>query len=113
MEKYKKILLIACVVLTFMVFFAPQVEASGASNVSAAIESTWKDAAKQIKEVTNKVVFPVIDAVLAILLFVKLATSYFEYKKHGQFEFTGVAILFFGLIFALTAPLYIWNIIGI
>ncbi|WP_418441924.1 DUF3852 family protein [Anaerotignum lactatifermentans] len=35
------------------------------------------------------------------------------HKKHGEFDFAPVAILFFGLVFALTAPLYIWDIIGI
>ena len=77
------------------------------------IEQTWQTAATQIKDVVNNVVFPVVDCVLAVLLFVKLAMSYFEYKKHGEFEFTPAAILFFGLVFALTAPLYIWDIIGI
>ncbi len=40
-----------------------------------------------------------------------LGTSYFEYRKHGQFEFTAPAILFACLIFTLTAPLYIWSIL--
>lgn len=84
-----------------------------AGNVSTAIQETWTSASSQIKDVTNNVIFPIIDCILAILLFVKLAMSYFEYKKHGEFEFTGAAILFFGLLFAMTAPLYIWNIIGL
>lgn len=87
--------------------------ATDAGNVSSAIQETWTSASSQIKEVTNSVIFPIIDCVLAILLFVKLAMSYFEYKKHGEFEFTGAAILFFGLLFAMTAPLYIWGIIGL
>lgn len=110
MKKHKKTLIAVCIIMIFALVFTLAVQAA---SVSAAIESTWKDAAGQIKDVTNKVVFPIIDAVLAILLFVKLATSYFEYKKHGQFEFTAAAILFFGLIFSLTAPLYIWSIVGI
>lgn len=36
----------------------------------------------------------VIDMILAILLFVKIATAYMDYRKHGQFEFTAPAILF-------------------
>ncbi|MFI3174752.1 MAG: DUF3852 domain-containing protein, partial [Bacillota bacterium] len=80
--------------------------------VSAAIEATWDSALSQIKEVTNNVIFPVITCILAILLFVKLSVSYFEYKKHGEFDFMPIAVLFFGLIFALTAPLYVWNILG-
>lgn len=66
----------------------------------------------EIKTVVNNVVFPVVDMVLAILFFVKVGTAYFDYKKHGQFEFTASAILFACLIFTLTAPLYIWGIVG-
>lgn len=49
--------------------------------------------------------------ILAILFFVKLGTAYFDYRKHGQFEFAAPAILFACLIFTLTAPLYIWTIL--
>ena len=34
-------------------------------------------------------------------------------RKSGQFEWTAPAILFACLVFTLTAPLYIWQIIGI
>lgn len=82
-----------------------------AGNVAGAIEKTWTTAQAQIKEVVNKVVFPVLDMILAILFFVKLGTAYFDYRKHGQFEFTAPAILFACLIFTMTAPLYIWTIL--
>lgn len=49
--------------------------------------------------------------ILAVLLFVKIATAYMDYRKHGQFEFTAPAILFACLLFSLTAPSYIWNIL--
>lgn len=84
---------------------------NGAGNVSKAIEDTWKDAKGQVKTVVNNVVFPVVDLILAVLFFVKLGTAYFDYRKHGQFEFTAPAILFACLIFTLTAPLYIWSIL--
>ena len=45
--------------------------------------------------------------------FAKLGTAYFDYRKSGQFEWTAPAILFACLVFTLTAPLYIWQIIGI
>ena len=61
-------------------------------------------------DVRNRV-FPVVDMILAILFFVKVATTYMEYRKHGQFDFTAPAILFACLIFSLTAPLYIWTIV--
>lgn len=60
-----------------------------------------------------KDIFPVIDLILAVLFFVKVATAYLDYRKHGQFEWTAPAILLGTLIFALTCPLYIWNILGI
>lgn len=82
-------------------------------DVAGAIESTWKTAAEQIKTVVNNVVFPCIDMTLAIFFFVKLGTSYFEFRKHGQFEWAGPAILFVCLVFTLTAPLYVWTIIGV
>ena len=86
--------------------------ADGNGDVAGAVEATWNSAKTQVKNITNKVVFPVIDMILAILFFVKVATSYFDYRKHGQFEFAAPCILFACLIFSLTAPLYIWNIIG-
>ena len=88
-----------------------QVYAAG--DVSGAIESTWNDAKSQIKTIVNNVVFPVLDVVLVILLFVKIGTLYLEYRKHGQFEWTPVAIIFGCLLFTLTAPLYIWNVVGL
>lgn len=112
--RWKRVFFIVVVTMTAIMVFAPPAWAApNSGQVSSAIESTWKTAAGQIKTVTNNVIFPVVDCVLAILLFVKLAMCYFDYKKHGEFDFAPVAILFFGLVFAITAPSYIWNILGI
>lgn len=108
-EKYLKILLCAAILAVLVSVLT--VTAFAAGDVAGAIESTWNSAQSQIKTVVNKVVFPVIDTILAILFFVKLGTAYFDYRKHGQFEFTAPAILFACLIFTLTAPLYIWSIL--
>ena len=81
--------------------------------MASAVESTWTTASTQIKTVVDNVVFPVIDMVLAIAFFVKLATAYFDYRKSGQFEWTAPAILFACLVFTLTAPTYIWGIVGL
>ena len=82
-------------------------------DVAGAVEQTWTDASEQIKTVVDNVVFPALSMVLAIAFFAKLAMAYFDYRKHGQFEWTGPAILFVCLIFVLLAPNYIWGIIGI
>ena len=97
------------VMMLLVAFLA--VPAFAAGNVSGAIEGTWTAAQGQIKDIVNNVVFPVIDMILAVLLFVKIATSYMEYRKHGQFDFTAPAILFACLLFSLLAPSYIWSIL--
>lgn len=101
-----------CVLMLFVAFMALPASATAGGNVSGAIEGTWTAAQGQIKDIVNNVVFPVIDMILAVLLFVKIATAYMDYRKHGQFEFTAPAILFACLLFSLTAPSYIWNILG-
>lgn len=108
--KLIKILLGIAVVITIFTISAVTVFAAG--DVSTAIESTWTAAQIQIKNVVNNVVFPAVDMILAILFFVKLATAYMDYRKHGQFEFTAPAILFGCLVFSLTAPLYIWTVLS-
>ena len=113
MKKYGRILCALSIVLTLCVLLGTPALAAGTGDVAGAIESTWSDAADQIKTVVNKVVFPVIDLVLAVFFFSKLSMAYFDYRKHGMFEWTAPAILFACLVFALTAPLYIWTVIGI
>ena len=111
-KKHLRPLLLTLVVMTILC--VPAFAASGGKgNVGAVVESTWKDAAGQIKTVVNNVIFPAIDLILAVFFFAKLAMVYFDYRKHGQFEWTGPAILFACLVFSLTAPLYIWQIVGV
>ena len=109
--KKKTMRFILCFALLAIMISAFSVTAFAAGDVAGAIENTWKAAQSQVKTVVNNVVFPGVDMVLAILFFVKVGTSYFEYRKHGQFEFAAPCILFACLIFTLTAPLYIWSII--
>lgn len=106
----KKILL--CIAVLTVIFSVFTVTAFAAGDVAGAIKGTWTAAQGQIKDVVNNVVFPAVDLILAVLFFVKLGTAYFDYRKHGQFEFTAPAILFACLLFTLTAPLYIWTILS-
>lgn len=103
--------LIGTVVVVCIMALLCSMFAFAAGDVAGAIEGTWNSAQGQIKTVVNNVVFPVLDMILAILFFIKLGTAYFDYRKHGQFEFAAPAILFACLLFCLTAPLYIWNIL--
>ncbi len=112
MEKSKKILVVFCLIFVLILMFCITAYASPTGDVAGAIEDTWDDASKQIKRVVNNVVFPAVDLILAVFFFVKLGMAYFDYRKHGQFEWAGPAILFACLVFTLTAPLYIWKILG-
>lgn len=98
-------------VMTFMNFAVMNAHAEG--DVAGAVESTWDQAKGQIKTVTNNVIFPVIDVILAILLFVNIGIMYLEYRKRNQLEWTPIAIIFGCLLFSLTAPMYIWSIVNI
>ena len=107
----KSIFIFLILALLISTMAIPAFATSASGDVSGAIQSTWNAAKGQIQSVVNNVVFPVIDTILVILFFVKLGTSYFEYRKFGRFEFAAPCIIFACLIFTLTAPLYIWNIL--
>ena len=109
--KSKTVRILVSVLLVTLLLGAFSMTAFASGNVAGAVENTWNQAQGQVKQIVNNVVFPVIDMILAILFFVKVGTSYFEYRKHGQFEFTAPAILFACLLFTLTAPLYIWTVL--
>ena len=108
---HKTIRILTAVMMIALLLGAFSMTASASGNVAGAVENTWTAAQGQVKQIVNNVVFPVIDLFLAVLFFVKVGTSYFDYRKHGQFDFTAPAILFACLLFTLTAPLYIWTII--
>lgn len=100
-------------ILVMLTVFSITCCAAGVGDVAGAVEETWTKAQTQIKAIVDRVVFPVLDLVLAVFFFIKIGTVYFDYRKNGQFEWTAPAILFGCLIFTLTCPLYIWKVLGI
>ncbi len=111
--KKKNIAIAVAALLLVMTVFPAFASASGGGNVSGVIRQTWQSANTQIKDVVNNVVFPALSLVLVVAFFVKVATAYFDYRKHGQFEWAPPAILFVCLVFSLLAPQFIWQVIGI
>ena len=101
----KKKLIAAASSVCFAAMMSLTAYASG--DVAGAVTSTWGAAKSQVVSVVNNVVFPVIDVILAV----KITLAYLDYRKHGQLEWTPIAIIFGCLIFSLTCPLYIWSII--
>ena len=112
-NKILKAIIMAIVITVSICALSVCAFAQGGGDVAGTIESTWETASVQIKQVVDNVVFPVIDLVLAVFFFAKLALAYFDYRKSGHFEWTAPAILFACLVFMLTAPMYIWGIIGL
>ena len=106
MKLKKKVIAGVASTVCFAAMMSLTAYASG--DVAGAVTSTWTTAKSQVVSVVNNVVFPVI---LAVLLFVKITLAYLDYRKHGQLEWTPIAIIFGCLIFSLTCPLYIWSII--
>ena len=100
-------------ILVMLTVFSITCCAAGVGDVAGAVEGTWTKAQTQIKAIVDRVVFTVLDLVLAVFFFIKIGTVYFDYRKNGQFEWTAPAILFGCLIFTLTCPLYIWKVLGI
>ena len=108
-----RLTVLAMSILVMLTVFSITCCAAGVGDVAGAVEETWTKAQTQIKAIVDRVVFPVLDLVLAVFFFIKIGTSYFDYRKNGQFEWTAPAILFGCLIFTLTCPLYIWKVLGI
>lgn len=106
----KKKTIIALITIAAMTAFCG-LTAYASGDVAGAVEGTWTTARAQVVSVVDNVIFPVIDVILAVLLFVKIALAYLDYRKHGQLEWTPIAIIFGCLIFTLTAPLHIWSIV--
>ncbi len=109
----KRIFALVIAALLIVMMAVPAFASAGGGNVSGVIKQAWSSANTQIKEVVNNVVFPALSLVLVVAFFVKVATAYFDYRKHGQFEWAPPAILFVCLVFSLLAPQFIWQVIGI
>ena len=109
MTKTNKLLIAVCCCIVICFLMATPVLAEG--DISGVIEQTWASAREQIQTVVNNVVFPALDLVLGVCFFVKVGTAFFDYRKTGHIEFGAPVILFVCLIFTLTAPLYIWQIV--
>ena len=113
MKKFRLTRMLIVALILSVVCCVPAFATGTTGDVASAVQQAWTGASEQIKTVVNNVVFPALDMILAIAFFGKPAMCYFDYRKHGQFEWTGPAILFACLVFTLTAPTYIWSIIGL
>ena len=110
--KMKRILVLAGVtILMTCILCIPAYAAGG--DVAGAIEGTWKTASQQIKTVVNNVVFPAIDLILAVIFLCKAWHSpTLTIVSMASLNGAAPAILFACLVFSLTAPMYVWQVLG-
>jgi FtsH-binding integral membrane protein len=94
-----------------MFFSTPAMAAD--TDVAGAVTSAYNSYVQpQVKSMVNGVVFPLLAIILGIAMVVRLCMSIYAYKHNGnQFEWHMIFGLFCALIVALTAKLWIWNII--
>ena len=92
MNRKKRFAMLFMTLLTLSALTTTAFAAGG--DVSGAIQQTWTAGSGQA-------------------FFVKVGSAYFDYRQRGQFEWAPPAILLVCLIFCLTAPSYIWGIIGL
>ncbi len=112
MKKHKKTLLLIAVIAILVSISA--IPAYATANVSDAVNSAFNSYIKpQIKSVVNIAVFGSVDAVLLVFFVIKLATSVMDYRRNGgQIEWKVPAGLAAGLALSISAPFWMWSVIG-
>ena len=81
-----------------------------AGGVTSAFDTYMKP---QYKKIVNNVVFPIIDAIVAVFFIVKTIFAIVNYRKStgAEFEWHAPALLFCALVIAATGPLWVWGLI--
>ena len=107
------VIFISVILIAFFGIFALSQKGSCAGgDVAGVVTQTYDKTKSQVKTILEKAVFPAISIGLAIALVVKAITSYFDYKKTGQFNWTPLVILFISLIVALMGAGLVWQLAG-
>ncbi|MCH5324291.1 MAG: DUF3852 domain-containing protein [Eubacterium sp.] len=112
MKKINKIIISLGILLTMAVITAISASAANA-DVAGAITNVWNGMGPQIKDIVGGVVFPILDVICGVGLFISIAAALISYHKHKEINWVVPACFFGGLLFCLTAPSYIWTVIGI
>lgn len=115
-NRFMKIATAVLVIMLFCMVSSLTVSATTSAaptDVADVVENVASDALIQVKKIVNNVVFPVIDVILGVAMFVNAGLLYFNYKKGRELNFAPLIMLFAGLLITLTAPLYVWTIVGV
>lgn len=112
----KKLAVMLAIMALLTVFFSVNCLAAPPTTTSPQIADVVEDVADdmlvQVKQIVNNVVFPIIDLILVVALGAKAAMLYYDYRQQRQMNWVPLVLLGVGLVWSLTAPLYIWKLIG-
>lgn len=81
--------------------------------IASVLQQILNDGIKdEVKGVVNNFVFPIIDAVLLVVLIVQIVRTYKDWKEHGEIQYEKPLIVGICLAVSIAAPLFMWSIIG-
>lgn len=81
--------------------------------IASVLQQILNDGIKdEVKGVVNSFVFPIIDAILLVVLIVQIVRTYKDWKEHGEIQYEKPLIVGVCLAISLAAPAFMWSIIG-
>ncbi len=81
--------------------------------IASVLQQILNDGIKdEVKGVVNTFVFPIIDAILLVVLIVQIVRTYKDWKEHGEIQYEKPLIVGVCLAISLAAPAFMWGIIG-
>ena len=66
----------------------------------------------EVKGVVNKFIFPLISAILLVVLIIQIVRTYKDWKEHGEVQYEKPLIIGVCLAISIAAPLFMWGIIS-
>lgn len=81
--------------------------------IASVLQQILNDGIKdEVKGVVNYFVFPLIDAILLVVLIVQIVRTHKDWKEHGEIQYEKPLIVGVCLAISLAAPAFMWSIIG-
>ena len=87
-------------------------EGAASGDIAGVVDGIWQDAVGQMKSICNGVVFPALSVVCGIAFVISMIVSIFNYRKHHTVEVAWPIALLIGLLICLTAPTWVWTLVG-
>ena len=81
--------------------------------MSEVLEQILNESVKpEVKGVVNKFLFPIIEAVLLVVLIIQIVRSYKDWKERGELDVEKLIVVGVCLAICIAEPLFMWGIIG-